>query len=162
MNGHNVIENGIQLEGTGNYLNCIKKVSVILNNGMPCPDNPCYFNGVHIPISNFSALNLIGVSEFWYTSTNVYNLGGLYNSSIFLSKFNDLCSSSWNSSQSAEPATDDSPSFVEYHCFKSSWIYNFLHLGLRLSTQQYNDATQSSLEFVDKIGNVEVVFFYNF
>lgn len=157
MHGHKVIEYGFSLEGTGNYEQCIKKVSRILNNGIPCPDTPCYFNGVHIPISNFSELNLVGVSEFWYTSTNVYDLGGLYNSKEFLTKFNSLCSSNWKNSPFTEPKDDDKP--VDHNCFKSSWIYNILHLGLRLSTQQ-NMNGRSSLEFVNEIGNVELVLFY--
>jgi Golgi apyrase len=156
MHGHKVTDGGLSLEGTGNYAQCIKKVSLVLNNGIPCPDTPCYFNGVHIPISNFSELNLVGVSEFWYTSTNVYDLGGPYNSNAFLSKFNSLCSSNWPNSQFPKPKDDDKP--VDYNCFKSSWIYNILHLGLRLSTQQ-NMNVKSSLEFVNEIGNVELVLF---
>jgi Golgi apyrase len=153
MNGHKVKEDGIILKGTGNYDQCLKKVSHLLNNGLPCPDNPCYFNGVHIPISNFSEFNFVGVSEFWYTSTNVYNLGGIYNSTSFLSKFSSLCSLNWNDSPFAKPTDHDNP--VDYYCFKSSWIYNFLHLGLRLSTQQNLDG-KSSLEFVNEIGNSEL------
>ena len=163
MNGHKVAENGLSLEGTGNYLKCIKEVSGLLNIGKSCKDDPCYFNGVHIPISNFSEFNLIGVSEFWYTSTNVYDLAGLYNSTAFLSKFKTLCSSNWSdiSQSKLENLISHSggldPTFLEYQCFKSSWIYNFLHHGLLLSTQTTQSTAQSSLEFINEIENVEVV-----
>jgi Golgi apyrase len=67
--------NDVSFIGTGDYDACLKMTTKLLNKDKKCSDDPCFFNGVHIPIENFANHRFLGVSEFWYSIHDVYNLG---------------------------------------------------------------------------------------
>ncbi|KAI8917196.1 nucleoside phosphatase family-domain-containing protein [Powellomyces hirtus] len=122
----------ISYNGTGEFQTCLSTLLPLLNKSLPCPELPCLFNGVHAPISD--ALHFLGVSEYWYTSSDVYGLGGAYNHSLFLSSTEKFCAQSWAEITHLHelkkwPSVHDLDRLT-LQCFKSAWILNVLHEGL--------------------------------
>ncbi|KAI8826528.1 nucleoside phosphatase family-domain-containing protein [Fimicolochytrium jonesii] len=118
--------------GTGSFTQCLTSLLPLLNKSLPCPDRPCLFNGVHAPVSN--ALHFLGVSEYWYTASDVYGLGGSYNHSLFLDSTTKFCSQPWPEIQQhfgekRWPMVNDIDR-LKLQCFKSAWIMSVLHDGL--------------------------------
>ncbi|KNC98412.1 apyrase [Spizellomyces punctatus DAOM BR117] len=161
------------LKGTGAFSTCLEAQIPLLNKSLPCPDIPCLFNGVHAPISD--ALHFLGVSEYWYTSSQVYGLGGAYNHSIFYRTTETFCSQPWEDiermhAEGAFPQVSDLDR-LRLQCFKSAWIMNVLHEGLgvprdrvRVPGDEDEDGKgvdvegegASNFESVDQIGNFGV------
>ncbi|KAI8586395.1 nucleoside phosphatase GDA1/CD39, partial [Geranomyces variabilis] len=123
----------VQYNGTGVFRTCLASLLPLLNKSLPCPELPCLFNGVHAPISD--ALRFLGVSEYWYTSSDVYGLGGAYDHAVFLSSTEKFCAQSWDEIQAlhakgAWPAVGSMLDRLHLQCFKSAWILTVLHDGL--------------------------------
>ncbi|KAJ3170794.1 Golgi apyrase [Geranomyces variabilis] len=123
----------VQYNGTGVFRTCLASLLPLLNKSLPCPELPCLFNGVHAPISD--ALSFLGVSEYWYTSSDVYGLGGAYDHAVFLRSTEKFCAQSWDEIQAlhakgAWPAVGSMLDRLHLQCFKSAWILTVLHDGL--------------------------------
>ncbi|KAJ3145730.1 Golgi apyrase [Geranomyces michiganensis] len=123
----------VQYNGTGDFRTCLASLLPLLNKSLPCPSLPCLFNGVHAPISD--ALRFLGVSEYWYTSSDVYGLGGAYDHAVFLRSTEKFCAQSWDEIQAlhakgAWPAVGSMLDRLHLQCFKSAWILTVLHDGL--------------------------------
>ncbi|KAJ3175887.1 Golgi apyrase [Geranomyces variabilis] len=123
----------VQYNGTGVFRTCLASLLPLLNKSLPCPELPCLFNGVHAPISD--ALSFLGVSEYWYTSSDVYGLGGAYDHAVFLRSTEKFCAQSWEEIQAlhakgAWPAVGSMLDRLHLQCFKSAWILTVLHDGL--------------------------------
>ena len=162
-------EHGQSVVGTGNFDTCLASLSPLLNKEKACPDTPCYFNGAHVPLKNLSIHKFLGVSEFWYSSYDVFNLGGPYNFSSLLQASRDFCGSDWttitsNHSKGAFPNVQEQ-SRLEAQCFKSAWLLNFLHEGFGFpkdslpgneSSSKHNVNPHFSFESVNSISNFSV------
>lgn len=137
------------LLGTGSFEQCLKRTESLLNKDKPCPDAPCLFDGVHVPPIDFSASHFIGVSEYWYSSEQIFGLGGPYDVVQYERAASDFCSRSWkdlvlehqlsqkehhsgNNSSSSGNFTGPELSRLEMQCFKAAWIANVLHEGIGL------------------------------
>jgi len=124
-------------KGTGKFLDCLITTIPLLNKNAPCPDSPCLFNGVHIPggaPGKKTNLHFVGISEYWYTSDNVFGLGGDYAYHDYQAAARKFCAQPWNSTvERFEKGLYPSVSALdrlELQCFKSAWIVNILHEGL--------------------------------
>lgn len=120
------------LTGTGSLPRCLDTLFPLLNKSLPCPSLPCLFNGVHAPIT--STLQFLGVSEYWYTSSEVYGLGGAYNHTLFSQTTEQFCATPWSEitrmqSEGQWPNVQ-SLDRLRLQCFKSAWIMAVLHDGL--------------------------------
>ncbi|KAI9008191.1 nucleoside phosphatase GDA1/CD39, partial [Gaertneriomyces semiglobifer] len=162
----------VTLNGTGTFDSCVTSLQPLLNKSLPCPEAPCLFNGVHAPTS--PSLSYLGVSEYWYTSSEVYGLGGTYNSSLFLSTSRQFCGQSWPEISSLyENGKFPQVSGLErlrLQCFKSAWLMSVLHDGLGIPREDVrvpgddDDAgsgvdvggSGSTMESVDKIAGMGV------
>ncbi|KAJ3183663.1 Golgi apyrase [Gaertneriomyces sp. JEL0708] len=162
----------VALNGTGTFDSCVTSLQPLLNKSLPCPEAPCLFNGVHAPTS--PSLSYLGVSEYWYTSSEVYGLGGTYNSSLFLSTSRQFCAQSWPEISSLyESGKFPQVSGLErlrLQCFKSAWLMSVLHDGLGIPREDVrvpgddDDAgsgidvggSGSTMESVDKIAGMGV------
>ncbi|KAJ3018985.1 Golgi apyrase [Thoreauomyces humboldtii] len=118
--------------GTGDFETCLSSLLPLLNKALPCPELPCLFNGVHAPVSD--ALHFLGVSEYWYTASDVFGLGGHYDHAIFLSSTQDFCRLSWSEivhgfEAKTWPSVKDL-NRLQLQCFKAAWILTVLHEGL--------------------------------
>ncbi|KAJ3033025.1 Golgi apyrase, partial [Rhizophlyctis rosea] len=128
------------LRGTGDFTTCLDSLFPLLNKSLPCPDTPCLFNGVHAPIKDFGKHNFLGVSEYWYTSSDIYGLGGVYDHGEFKSKSLEFCSKPWEEilgmyEAKTWPMVHDAAR-LRLQCFKSAWIMNILHEGLGIPTER--------------------------
>ncbi|TFY77252.1 hypothetical protein EWM64_g6762 [Hericium alpestre] len=158
------------LVGTGSFSQCLREVAPLLNKTAPCPDVPCLFNGVHVPPIDFSASHFIGVSEYWYSSEDVFGLGGGYNYVEFERAAQAFCGNEWSEIMRMHEEAKErgrlgghgevladsrvvglgkwgdkvERSRLEMQCFKAAWIANVLHEGLgmpRLVDPGGNDTT---------------------
>uniref|UniRef100_A0A7S1AWF8 Uncharacterized protein n=1 Tax=Noctiluca scintillans TaxID=2966 RepID=A0A7S1AWF8_NOCSC len=74
------------------------------------------------------------MSEFWYTTDDVFNDGGPYQLDIFLQKSRQYCSTDWallsqRYSRGGYPKA--SPTRLRLQCFKSAWMHAVLHSGYK-------------------------------
>jgi golgi apyrase len=145
------------LVGTGSFEQCLQKALPLLNKEAPCPDSPCLFNGVHVPPIDFAVSHFIGVSEYWYSSEHVFNLGGAYDFVQYERAASDFCAHDWTTivrEHEAQRARgkgrngdgeeekdgqiiqmgkwDESVSLsrLQMQCFKAAWVANVLHDGI--------------------------------
>ncbi|ODV96069.1 hypothetical protein PACTADRAFT_41245, partial [Pachysolen tannophilus NRRL Y-2460] len=125
-----------KIKGLGDYEVCLKDIYPLLLKHLPCDDNPCLFNGVHAPQIDFKEDKFVGVSEYWYTANDVFNMGGEYNFLKFNEKVKEFCSEEWATiSSNFEAGKYGENMKLEYlkdSCFKASWVINILHEGFGL------------------------------
>src|SRR5207237_4146402 len=62
------------LLGTGRFEECLRKVFPLLEKDAPCPDEPCLLNGVHVPAIDFDVNHFIGISEYWHTTHEIFEM----------------------------------------------------------------------------------------
>lgn len=119
--------------GSGEYEGCLKTIYPLLLKHLPCSDEPCLFNGVHAPSMDFSREKFVGVSEYWYTASDVFKLHGEYNYEDFEAATKEFCGTDWdtilNKFEGKEYGKELTMDLLETSCFKASWIVNVLHEG---------------------------------
>lgn len=125
-----------EIKGIGNYEMCIKTIYPLLMKNVPCKEEPCFFNGVHGPKLNFDTDKFVGISEYWYTTNDVFHSGGEYNYRIFNERVKEYCESDWPTilanSEKGQYSNLDADTFLRDACFKSAWVMNILHEGFEL------------------------------
>jgi len=146
------------LVGTGSFEQCLRHTSPLLNKDSPCPDAPCLFDGVHVPPIDFTAAHFIGVSEYWYSSEHIFNLGGAYDVVQYERAASQFCGRTWDNIIDQHDKTrkqghlggdgevEENGQIVQtgiwgdkveiprlqMQCFKAAWIVNVLHEGIGL------------------------------
>ncbi|CAB57847.1 nucleoside diphosphatase Ynd1 [Schizosaccharomyces pombe] len=137
---------GIEFAGTGDLKQCLKLTYNLLNKDKPCSMDPCNFDGISIPPVDFANTEFVGVSEFWYTTNDVFDMGGSYHFPNFYKKVDEYCGTEWETmlsrlyNKELTPSTDENK--LEKLCFKASWALNVLHEGFDVpkSNTSSNDA----------------------
>lgn len=124
------------IKGLGNYDLCQKTIYPLLLKNLPCTDFPCLFNGIHVPKLNFAEDRFIGISEYWYTAQDVFNLGGDYNHATFSEKVKEFCEMDWlqilENLEQGQYLNLNPNKFLKTACFKASWVVNVLHDGFEM------------------------------
>ncbi|OBZ65744.1 Golgi apyrase [Grifola frondosa] len=146
------------LVGTGSFEQCLRQTLPLLNKDAPCPDTHCLFNGVYVPPIDFAASNFIGVSEYWYSTEQIFDLGGPYDVVQYERAASEFCSRDWadiwkeheESRQQGRLGGDGEVeedgqivgtgkwgldveiARLQMQCFKAAWIVNVLHEGIGL------------------------------
>ncbi|CAG8449384.1 205_t:CDS:2 [Scutellospora calospora] len=152
------------LQGTGNFEHCLNYTYPLLNKSVTCYDEPCLFNGVHTPNIDFTVNNFIGISEYWYTSHDIFNLGGTWDYKKFETKSTDYCSNQWDNIVSKYHKDDrnlkssDLPR-LEMQCFKAAWLVNVLHNGIGIPKSIDSKSTMGDsplFQSIDVIDNMQV------
>ena len=121
--------------GLGNFEQCTKSIYPLLLKNLPCSEDHCLFNGVHIPKIDFLKDKFVGISEFWYTPNDVFNLGGEYSFAKFNERVKEFCNTDWETIEQNKKDGKYKSMPEEYlkdACFKSNWIINILHEGFEL------------------------------
>ena len=91
-----------------------------------CEAYPCSFDDLELPEPAHPGEAWYGMSEFWYTTDDVFNDGGPYQLDIFLQKSRQYCSTDWallsqRYSRGGYPKA--SPTRLRLQCFKSAWMH---------------------------------------
>lgn len=90
------------LKGTGSFPQCLRSLQPLLNKHLPCPTNQphqCLFDALPTPKIDFDHQRFIGVSEYWYSSEHVFNLGGAWDFEEFEKKAGEFCGMDWEDIQ---------------------------------------------------------------
>lgn len=124
----------ITVIGEGDFRSCTKHLVTLLNLNATCKRKPCSVNGVYQPDINYESHDFYGFSEFWYTMEDILKIGGPYARLAFLNASTNYCNASWTEirhwySGKLFPRADLNRFLLQ--CFKSAWLYAFLHDGLR-------------------------------
>ncbi len=120
------------LVGAGRFEQCLKTMYPLLRKHLSCQDEPCLFNGVHVPGIDFNKDQFVGVSEYWYTSNDIFKLNESFSFLSYSLKVKTFCETSWPQIQKdvKNGIYGDLPiEYLEDACFKGSWIVNVLHEG---------------------------------
>ncbi|CAG8488671.1 3009_t:CDS:10 [Ambispora gerdemannii] len=160
------------LQGTGSFDQCLELTSPLINKTAPCYDNPCLFNGVHTPNIDFSVNHFIGISEFWYSTHEIFGFDGEWDYAKFKEKAGEYCAKHWNDLQTEYRTNNKWKNSgvdlqrLEMQCFKAAWLTNMLHEGINLpkSSNDYlkpnvdnNTITiPPSFQSINKIKDIQV------
>ncbi|SPO22712.1 related to YND1 - apyrase (NDPase/NTPase) [Ustilago trichophora] len=125
----------VSLTGTGNFTACLESMHPLLDKEAVCNKPPCLFHGVHVPKIDFSVNHFIGVSEYWFSSQDVFGLGGVYDFVDFQKAAVDFCGKPWAELKQHLAAGDLFGPEVQLNrlqtqCFKAAWMVTVLHEGI--------------------------------
>lgn len=148
-----------QVVGSGDFNKCMSFSSPLLMKHLPCTDHPCLFNGVHAPALDFSVTKFIGISEYWYTSADIFGLREEdYNFHVFSKKTQEYCSRDWDDII----AESDNGGFnkisrdkLQVACFKATWVLTILHEGFGVPIGPIEVADDEELPFVSPFKSLE-------
>jgi Golgi apyrase len=139
------------LLGTGKFDECLRQTYPLLDKDAPCPDEPCLLHGVHVPAIDFDVNHFIGISEYWHTTHEIFEMGHkdkAYDFNTYQQRVNTFCSQDWTAiasdvSEHRWGTKVDQESAAEV-CFKASWIINMLHSGIGIPRVGLEDTRGSS------------------
>lgn len=122
------------LVGQGNFKECLSKSYPLLNKEAECHDDPCLINGQHVPAIDFSVNHFIGVSEYWHTTHEFFELKDAYDFTTYQKRVKDFCAMDWEDIEDGVEHKKwgkkvDERTAMEV-CFKASWLINILHEGI--------------------------------
>ncbi|KAL4949221.1 nucleoside phosphatase family-domain-containing protein [Aspergillus filifer] len=125
------------LIGTGKFDECLRGTYPLLDKDAPCLDQPCLLHGIHVPAIDFDVNHFVGISEYWHTTHEVFEMGHTdkaYDLHTYQHRVEEFCSQDWNSieqgiSEHKWGKKLDQEKAYEV-CFKASWIINVLHSGI--------------------------------
>jgi Golgi apyrase len=168
------------LLGTGDFPTCLKDAYPLLDKDKPCDDDPCLL-GTHVPAIDFDVNHFVGVSEYWHTTHEIFELEHdhkAYDFHTYQSRVNEFCSQPWediaNGIKKHKWGKSVDEFIAEEVCFKASWLINMLHEGIgipRVGLEASGGSNNISKELagkakskgfldpfqaVDKIDDVEV------
>ncbi|KAG5292094.1 golgi apyrase [Histoplasma ohiense] len=125
------------LVGIGKFEECYRNTYPLLEKDAPCPEEPCLLHGVHVPAIDFDVNHFIGVSEFWHTTHQIFDMGhkdGTYDFNTYIKRVEEFCSQPWgvveqkvDSKQWGNKVDKETACAV---CFKASWLISILHDGI--------------------------------
>ena len=170
--------------GTGMFTECLHATYPLLDKEAACKDDPCLFNGVHVPAIDFDVNHFVGVSEYWHTTHDIFEMGHkdrAYDFKTYQQRVKQFCSQDWSQIETdvlakkyGEKVDKDTAGDV---CFKASWLINMLHEGIgiprvgleasHVSSQSQNTTSKllnsakqegylAPFQAVNKIDNTEV------
>jgi Golgi apyrase len=125
------------LMGTGQFDECLAKTYPLLDKDAPCADQPCLLHGQHVPAIDFHVNHFVGVSEYWHTTHEVFEMSHndkAYDFTKYQKLVKDFCSNEWDDIQNGVAAgtwgKKVTARTAQEVCFKASWLINILHDGI--------------------------------
>lgn len=125
------------LLGTGQFQECLRQTYPLLEKDAPCDDDPCLLNGVHVPAIDFDVNHFIGISEYWHTTHEIFEMAHkdkAYDFNTYQQRVEEFCGQNWDTidagviEQQWGKKIDRKKAYEV--CFKASWIINILHDGI--------------------------------
>lgn len=171
----------LYLHGLGRFDECLRRTYPLLDKDASCEDEPCLLHGQHVPAIDFDVNHFVGVSEYWYTTHEVFEMSHkekAYDFNTYQDRVNEFCSQNWSDIEKGVQSLKwgkkvDEKTAMEL-CFKASWLINVLHegigiprVGLEKTPTGYNGTKEvlqhmkekgflDPFRAVDKINNTEV------
>lgn len=133
--------------GKGDFEQCSKMIYPLLLKNIPCYDEPCLFNGIHVPRIDFTRDRFVGISEYWYIPNDIFKLGGPYDFNKFLKGVKKLCNTDWEilRENNLNGKYNNMPEdYLAASCFKSAWILNVLHEGFEMPKEKETNLDPST------------------
>ncbi|KAL9061134.1 MAG: hypothetical protein Q9162_000279 [Coniocarpon cinnabarinum] len=140
--------------GTGKFSECMARTFPLLDKDAVCKDDPCLFNGRHVPAIDFDINHFVGVSEYWHTTHDVFEKNQkdrAYDFKTYQQRVNEFCGQDWNTIEK-EVSINKYGNNVDKQtagevCFKASWLLNLLHEGFGIPREglETNQAYASAL-----------------
>lgn len=148
------------LLGTGKFDECLRQTYPLLDKDAPCADAPCLLHGVHVPAIDFDVNHFVGVSEYWHTTHEIFEMGHkdkAYDFHTYQQRVNEFCSQPWDTIKKGVSkkkwGKKVSEQTAEEVCFKASWIINMLHDGIgvpRVGLEPVGGGHNGTKEVLDK------------
>ncbi|KAL9635982.1 MAG: hypothetical protein Q9164_003121 [Protoblastenia rupestris] len=125
------------LKGTGKFEECLTRTLPLLEKDHVCQDDPCLLGGVHVPAIDFDVNHFVGVSEYWHTTHEIFQMGEkdkAYDFNTYQERVSRFCGQEWKKIEEGIRKHEwgdkvDEKTAVEV-CFKASWLINILHEGI--------------------------------
>lgn len=140
------------LLGTGQFDECLRRTFPLLEKNKPCLDEPCLINGQHVPAIDFDVNHFVGISEYWHTTHEIFEMAHKdksYDFSTYQKRVSEFCSQEW---ERIEADIDDKvygkkvDEETAYEvCFKASWLINILHDGIGVPRVGLEDQAETGL-----------------
>ncbi|KAK5445216.1 Golgi apyrase [Exophiala xenobiotica] len=139
------------LLGTGKFDECMRRTFPLLEKDIPCPDEPCLIHGVHVPAIDFEVNHFIGISEYWHTTHEIFEMSHkdkAYDFNTYQTRVKEFCEQDWSTIQQGVADKTwgkkiDEQTALEV-CFKASWLINMLHDGIGIPRVGIEDTHASS------------------
>ncbi|KAI5866459.1 nucleoside phosphatase family-domain-containing protein [Durotheca rogersii] len=126
--------NKLELVGTGQFDECLRRTHPLLGKDVPCDDEPCLLNGQHVPPIDFDVNHFVGVSEYWHTTHGVFadsRDDTAYDFNTYQKKVLEFCSRRWEDIEmNSGTRKKDHGKDAQEACFKASWLISVLHEGI--------------------------------
>lgn len=140
------------LLGTGKFDECLRGTYPLLDKDAPCADQPCLLHGIHVPAIDFDVNHFVGISEYWHTTHEVFEMGHTdkaYDFNTYQHRVGEFCSQGWDSIEqgiSEHKWGKKLDRELAYEvCFKASWIINVLHDGIGVPRVGLEPTSSSSI-----------------
>ncbi|KAJ5558172.1 hypothetical protein N7535_008388 [Penicillium sp. DV-2018c] len=153
FDGKDVLGNEAEpyLLGTGKFDECLRQTFPLLDKDAPCADEPCLLHGIHVPAIDFDVNHFIGISEYWHTTHEIFEMGHkdkAYDFNTYQERVHSFCSQDWDSIERGleKHKWGKKVDRQKAHevCFKASWIINMLHDGIGVPRIGLEDTTGST------------------
>ncbi|KAI9665499.1 MAG: Golgi apyrase [Alyxoria varia] len=153
------------LIGTGKFKECVAQALPLIGKNESCNDPPCLFNGRHVPAIDFDVNHFVGVSEYWHTTHEIFEMGHTdkaYDFRTYQQRVIEFCSQDWFTIEKGikkhkwGKKVDESTAADV--CFKASWLINLLHEGIgipRIGLEQGMHSTQQTNTTKHLLGNAK-------
>ncbi|MCJ1485876.1 Golgi apyrase, partial [Schaereria dolodes] len=149
------------LIGTGRFDECLRQTYPLLDKDAPCEDEPCLLHGVHIPAIDFDVNHFVGVSEYWHTTHEVFEMAHkdkAYDFNTYQKRVEEFCTKDWNTIREGIDknlwGNKVSEVVATEVCFKASWLINVLHNGIGIPRigleSMQGDGHNGTKEVLDK------------
>jgi Golgi apyrase len=148
----------VHLLGTGKFKECLRRTFPLLRKDVPCEDAPCLLNGQHVPAIDFDVNHFVGVSEYWHTTHDVFEMGHkdkAYDFATYQKRVAEFCSQDWDNIQKGikehkwgKKLDDDAALEI---CFKANWIMNVLHDGIGIPRLPIDEHKHSQVNGTKKV-----------
>lgn len=146
------------LYGTGKFDECLRRTFPLLEKDIPCPDEPCLVHGVHVPSIDFEVNHFIGISEYWHTTHEIFEMAHkdkAYDFNTYQNRVREFCELDWSAIErgivhKTWGKTVDKQIALEI-CFKASWLINMLHDGIGIPRVGIEDTSSSSRNGTKKL-----------